>query len=98
MADNTPTPVPAPAPTYSIRIKGETNTFEIAAWQGLTIDQVAPVLSDLTGYVPKYIKETIINRMYNNSPKVVEIIHAQGWNGKSVPSFLVIEDQNEVPA
>lgn len=77
------------ADLYSVRLKGEVHTFPIDCWASLTIDQIAPVLSDVTGYRESHIRNLIIDGMQGNAPGVVEIIHAYGWDGKSTPSFLV---------
>lgn len=79
--------------TYDIRLKGEVHSFRVADWEGLSLDSVCNVLSDVTGYKPDYIRRTIIEDLIDNKPRVVNIIHAQGWGGQSTPSFIVQENQ-----
>lgn len=50
------------SPTYSITIKGAYRTFTNPNWCALTFDQVCSILSDLTGYRIKWLRQDLPSR------------------------------------
>lgn len=82
--------------TYTIRLRGEQHSFEVAAWTSVSLKAACAVLSDVTGYKPEAIERWIGEAMTSerNRVKVVEISHAErgGFDARSTPSFVISRD------
>jgi hypothetical protein len=72
---------------YTLKVKGEKNTYEFRGSEQHGIGPLCDMLSDLTGYLAVYLRRSVVGPLKINEEAQVQPAVSGGFGG--APQFLV---------
>lgn len=71
---------------FGVSMKGERGIYQIKGWENLTINELAAVLSDVTGYREEFVQRELTKRFDTASTYAIKPSSLQ-WG--ETPTFIV---------